>query len=161
MSSETRECLPFAHPISVCDTVSATYGLGKLRGYKKLHESDSWRDIMRIVGEEDVDREYMIDMGEKFYKELYGKLGKKADSLDHLREIMHTIPRYIPIFRMYPTSTKFQFHMLRADLEVNTCKNLEKKLEGEDHGFQRNADRQMISLRNLILFAFYCISRVF
>ena len=116
---------------------------------------------MRIVGEEDVDREYMIDMREKFYKELYGKLGKKADSLDHLREIMHTIPRYIPIFRMYPTSTKFQFHMLRADLEVNTCKNLEKKLEGEDHGFQRNADRQMISLRNLILFAFYCISRVF
>ena len=49
-----RECLPFAHAISGCDTVSASYGLGKLRAYKKLHESDSWRDIMRIAGDKDV-----------------------------------------------------------------------------------------------------------
>ena len=31
----------------------------------------------------------MIEMGEKFYMELYGKLVKKTDSLDHLREIMY------------------------------------------------------------------------
>ena len=31
--------------------------------------------MLRIVGDEDVDREYMIEMGEKFYLELYGKLG--------------------------------------------------------------------------------------
>ena len=49
-----RECLPFAHAISGCDTVSASYGLGKLRAYKKLHESDPWRDIMRIAGDKDV-----------------------------------------------------------------------------------------------------------
>ena len=63
LSSEMRECLPFAHAFSGCDTVLATHGFGKLRAYKKLHESDSWRDIIRIVGDEDVDREYMIEMG--------------------------------------------------------------------------------------------------
>ena len=67
LSSEMRECLPFAHAFSGCDTVLATHGFGKLRAYKKLHESDSWRDIIRIVGDEDVDREYMIEMGKKFY----------------------------------------------------------------------------------------------
>ena len=67
LSSEMRECLPFAHVVSGCDTVLATHGLGKQRAYKKLHGSDSWRDIIRVVGNEDVDREYMIEMGEKFY----------------------------------------------------------------------------------------------
>ena len=119
LSSEMRECLPFTHAVSGCDTVSATYGLGKLRAFKKLDESNSWRDIMTIVGNDDVDIEYMIEMGEQFYMELYGNLGKKADSLDHLREIMYTIPKYIPISRMPPTSRTFRFHMSRAHLEVN------------------------------------------
>ena len=105
---------------------------------------------MPIVGDEDVDREYMIGIREKFYIELYGKLGKKADLPDYLREIMHTIPRYIPISRMPLTSRAFQFHMLCAHLEVNTCKNLEKRLEGEDHGFQRNTDGQLISLCRIV-----------
>ena len=105
---------------------------------------------MPIVGDEDVDREYMIGIREKFYIELYGKLSKKADLPDYLREIMHTIPRYIPISRMSLTSRAFRFHMLCAYLEVNTCKNLEKKLEGEDHGFQRNADGQLISLCRIV-----------
>ena len=49
----------------------------------------------------------MIDMGEKFHIEFYGKLGKKADSLYHLFEIMYTIPKYIPISHMHPTSRVF------------------------------------------------------
>ena len=67
LSSEMRECLPFAHAVSGCDIW--TYGLGKLGAYKKLHESNSWRYIVLVVGDEGVDREYMITMGEKFYKE--------------------------------------------------------------------------------------------
>ena len=77
---------------------------------------------------------------------MYGKLGKKADSLDHLRDIMYIIPRYISISRMPPTSRALRFHMLRAHLEVNTCKNLEQRLEGEDHGFQKNANGQLIPI---------------
>ena len=49
--------------------MSATYGLGKLGAYKKLHESNSWRYIVLVVGDEGVDTEYMITMGEKFYME--------------------------------------------------------------------------------------------
>ena len=62
---------------------------------------------MRIVGDEDVDREYMIEVGEKFYMELYRKLGKKAVFPDHLRGIIHTILRYIPISCMPPISRVF------------------------------------------------------
>ena len=49
----------------------------------------------------------MIEMGEKFCMDLYGKLGKKADSLDHVREIMYTLPKYIPISRMPPPVGRF------------------------------------------------------
>ena len=43
---------------------------------------------MHIVGDDDVDREYMIEMGEIFYIELYDKTGKKVDLLDHRHESM-------------------------------------------------------------------------
>ena len=36
--------------------------------------------------------------------------------------------------------------MLRAHLEVNTYKNLEQRLEEEDHGFEKNADGQLIPI---------------
>ena len=39
--------------------------------------------------------------------------------------------------------TACRFHMLRAHLEVNTCKNLRQRLE-EDHGFKRNIDGQLV-----------------
>ena len=56
------------------------------------------------LGNNDIDRKYIIEMGEKFYMELHGKLGKKADSLDQFRGIMYTIPKYILISRMPPFS---------------------------------------------------------
>ena len=93
-----------------------------------------------------MDRYYIIDMGEKFHIKFYGKLGKKTDSLYHLFEIMYTIPKYIPISHMHPTSRVFRFHMLRVHLEANTCKNLNQRLEQEDHGFERNADGQLIQI---------------
>lgn len=62
---------------------------------------------MRVDGDEYVDREYMIQMGEKFYMELYDKLGKKADLLDYLHEIMYTIPKHTTISPISPTSKTF------------------------------------------------------
>ena len=53
LSFEMQECLPFAHTVSGCATVSATFQLGKLKAYKKLHESNSWTDIIHIVGDDD------------------------------------------------------------------------------------------------------------
>ena len=95
---------------------------------------------MHIVGDEDVDKKYKIKIGSKLYMELYGKLGKKAYLLDHLREIMCTLQKYIPVFRMPPTSRVFQFYTLRAHLEVNTCKILGQRLEEEDRGSERNIE---------------------
>ena len=52
---------------------------------------------MCIVGDDNMDREYMIEMGEKFYMGLHGKLGKKTNLLDHLCEVMYAIPINIPV----------------------------------------------------------------
>lgn len=80
----------------------------------KLHESNSWIDLIGIVGDEDMDGKFMIEMGKKFYVELYGKLGKRTDSLYRLFDIMYTISIHIPISRVPLTSRVFRFHMLRA-----------------------------------------------
>ena len=68
----------------------------------------------------------MVEIGAKFVVELYGKLVKRVDSLDYLRQMTHTIVKYIPISRMPHTKRAFRFHMLYVHLEVNTCKNLEQ-----------------------------------
>ena len=80
---------------------------------------------MCLIGEETMWIEYMIEIRKKFYVEFFSKRGKKANSLNHLREIMYTIPKYIPIFPTPHNRRAFRFHMLPAYLEVNTCKNLE------------------------------------
>ena len=139
LSLSLKQCLPFAHAISGCDTVSATYGLGKLRVYNLLKKS-SWKNKMHVVGNDSVDIEEIVELGEKFYLEVYGKLGLKAESLDHLREIMYMLPKYIPISRMPPTSRAFRFHMLRAHLEVNSSINLSQTLDPEMYGFYRDAE---------------------
>ena len=118
-----------------CLSDSVTYGLRKLRTYEKYHESNRWRDnilwslVMKMWIE---------------YMELCGKLGKKANLLDQFRETMYTIPKYIPISCMPPTSRAFWFHVLGAHLEVNICKNLEQSLEEKDHGFKTNVTEQLI-----------------
>ena len=70
---------------------------------------------MRIVDDGDVNREYILEIGEKFNMKMHGK---KTDWLDHLCKILHTIPKYITISRMSPTSKVFQSHMIRAHLQV-------------------------------------------
>ena len=144
LSAEMKECLLFAHAISGCDTVSATYGVGKLKAYKKLGES-SWKN-MNIVGNADANLEDIIELGETFFMEMYGKLSSKASSLSHLREIMYTLPRYIQISRMPPTSRSFRFHMLRTHLQVNTWKNLSETLNAEDYGFVKTADGYLVPI---------------
>ena len=145
LDAKLKECLPFVHAISGCDTVSATYGIGKLRAYKVLKDS-SWKVVMNNVGKDNADIEEVIELGEKFFMKLYGKLSSKAESLDHLREIMYTLPKYIPISRMPPTSRAFRFHMLRTHLEVNTLMNLSQSLDPEKFGFQKDKDGQLIPI---------------
>ena len=39
----------------------------------------------------------MVELGEKFYINLYGKVATKAKSLDQVREIIYSLPKYITI----------------------------------------------------------------
>ena len=80
---------------------------------------------MRVVDDGDVKREYIPDIGEKFNMKFHGK---KTDSLDHLCKILHTIPKFITISHMSPTSRVFQYHMIRAHLQVKNFKNWKKKI---------------------------------
>ena len=125
-----KACLPIAHALSDCDTVSATYGLGKLRAFKKLNES-TWKDIIHTVGNEDADLELVKELREKnvFFMGLYGKLASRDKSLDDLREIMYTLPRYISISMMHPASSALCFHILRTHMQVDTWKRLVHILE--------------------------------
>ena len=93
---------------------------------------------MRIVDAGDVKREYILEMGEKFNMKLHGK---KTDSLDHLSKILHTIPKYITISHMSPTSRVFQSH--------DSCAFPGEKLqelEEKDLGFERNFNEKQISI---------------
>ena len=132
-----KDCLLLAHAISGCDTVSVTYGVGKLKAYQKLMEIDIWQKSMNIIGKQEVSLDEVIDSGEKFFMQLYGKPAKYSSSLDHLREIFYILPKYIPISRVPQTSRAFRFRMLRVHLQVNTWMYLGKTCE-EKHGFKKD-----------------------
>ena len=132
---------PFlAHAISGCDTVAATHGVGKLKAYKKLLNSKSQRNSMRIVGKADSSIGDVIEQGELFFMQLYGKASKYAESLDNLREILYMLPKYIPIERMLPTSRTFHFFMLRVHLQVNAWMYLRCTLDPLKYGFKKDED---------------------
>ena len=60
MNVDMKNCLLLAHAISGYDTVSATFGIGKLKAYRKLNQSPSWQNIMQIVGKCDVDLDKLL-----------------------------------------------------------------------------------------------------
>ena len=78
--------------------------------------------------------------------QLYGKLASKATSLDNLRELLYTLPKYIPISRMPPTSRAFYFHMLRVHLQINSWMHLRQILNEEEFGFTKDKDGHIIPI---------------
>ena len=88
--------LLICHAISGCNTVSATFGMGKLKAFNKFKESSYWRSAIKTVCG-DIEIDGVVELGEKFYINLYGKVATKAKSLDQVREIIYNLPKYIPI----------------------------------------------------------------
>ena len=117
-----------SHAISRCDTVSATFGMGKLKAFNKFKESSYWRSAIKTLCDDDIEIDRMVELGEKFHINLYGKVAAKAKSLDQVREIIYSLPKYIPITGMSPTNRSFYFHMLRTYLQINTWKHLRQLL---------------------------------
>ena len=50
MDDELQSCLLFCHAISGCDTVSATFGIGKLKAFRILKQSPYWLDLITDFG---------------------------------------------------------------------------------------------------------------
>ena len=89
--------LLICHAISGCNTVSTTFGMGKLKAFNKFKESSYWRSAIKTVCGDDIEIDGVVELGEKFYINLYGKVATKAKSLDQVREIIYNLPKYIPI----------------------------------------------------------------
>ena len=106
------------------DTVSATFGMGKLKAFNKFKESCYWRSAITTVCGDDIKIHRVVELGEKFYINLYGKVAAKAKSLDQVRETIYNLPRYIPVTRILPTSRVFYFHMCTfRSTRGNICGN--------------------------------------
>ena len=145
LDDDLRQCLLISHAISGCDTVSATFGMGKLKAFNKFKESSNWRSAIKMLCD-DIEIDRMVELGEKFYINLYGKVAAKAKSLDQVREIMYNLPKYIPITRMPPTSRAFYFHMLRVYLQINTWKHLRQLLEFDKFGFFKDENGNITAI---------------
>ena len=95
---------------------------------------------------DDTEIDRIVELGEKFYINLYGKVAAKAKPLDQVREIMYNLPKYIPITRMPPTSRAFYFHMLRVYLQINTWKHLRQLLEFDKFGFFKDENGNITAI---------------
>ena len=95
--------------------------------------------LKTVCGDDiEIDRVVVVELREKFYINLYGKVGAKAKSLDKVRKIIDNLPKYIPITQMSPTSRAFYFHMLHVYLQINTWKHLRQLLEFDKFGFLKD-----------------------
>ena len=128
LDDDLRQYLYISHAISGCDNVSTTFGMGKLKAFNKFKESSYWRSAIKTLCDDDIEIDRMVELGEKFHINLYGKVAAKAKSLDQVREIIYSLPKYIPITGMSPTNRSFYFHMLRTYLQINTWKHLRQLL---------------------------------
>ena len=128
LDDDLRQYLLISHAISGCDNVSTTFGMGKLKAFNKFKESSYWRSAIKTLCDDDIEIDRMVELGEKFHINLYGKVAAKAKSLDQVREIIYSLPKYIPITGMSPTNRSFYFHMLLTYLQINTWKHLRQLL---------------------------------
>ena len=108
--------------------------MGNLKAFNKFKEFSYCRSAIKTLCDDDIEIDRMVELGEKFYINLYGKVAAKEKSLDQVRKIMYNLPN-IPITRMPSTSLAFYFHILRAYLQVNTWKHLRQLLEFDKFGF--------------------------
>ena len=47
LDDDLRQCLLISHAISGCNTMSATFGMGKLKAFNKFKESTYWRSATK------------------------------------------------------------------------------------------------------------------
>ena len=66
LDDDLRQSLLISHAISGCETVSATFGMGKLKAFNKFKESSYWRSAIKTLYDDDIEIDRMVELGEKF-----------------------------------------------------------------------------------------------
>jgi len=137
-------CLPFVHAMSGCDTISAFFGIGKVKAMKVIEKSKELQVKTTIFGHQDVSKENMTDVGEQFILSLYGARDS-VQSLNELRYLNMMSTRYVPFERLPPTTRSAYFHCLRVHLQTSTWLSLRTVMDKEDSGFVvKNGELQPI-----------------
>lgn len=80
---ENKEHLLFVHAWSGCDTVSATYGKGKVSLLKLLNQSDELKDLSTAYSDVWADKEVIGQLSADVFRIVYA--GRKHDTLTDLR----------------------------------------------------------------------------
>ena len=106
-----------------------------MKAFNKFKESCYWRSAIKMLCGDDIEIHKLVELGERFSINLYGKVAAKAKSLDQVRKIIYNLPKYIPITWIPPTSRVFYLHMLRVWLQINTWKHLRQLLGFDKFGF--------------------------
>ncbi len=119
---EACEVLLFIHAMTGCDTTSAIYKKGKIKGLKVLQNNKELRDGMKIFNKIDATKDSIKAAGEKFILKLYGSNSK---SLDELRYFMYnrtvakkTLSTSFKLASLPPTSAAGEQHSYRVYLQV-------------------------------------------
>lgn len=119
---ETCEVLLLAHAITGCDTTSAFYKKGKVRGLKLLQKHKELRDGMKPFYQQDSTKEAVKAAGEKFILKLYGSNSK---SLDELRYFMYNrivankkLDTSFHLASLPPTSAAAEQHSYRVYFQI-------------------------------------------
>ena len=76
--------------IWMCNIVSATFDIGKLKAFNKFKESSYWRSGIKTVCDDDIEIDRVVES-------FYGKVVAKTKSQDQVREVMYNLPKYIPM----------------------------------------------------------------
>ena len=61
LDDDLRQCLLISHALSVCNTVSATFGIGKLKDFNKFTESSYWKSAIKTVCDEDIEIDRVVE----------------------------------------------------------------------------------------------------
>lgn len=121
--NDIRDCLPFAHAMTGCDTTSSFFGLGKLKGIDMLKSSIEAKKQALIFNSSNISKEQLILNGELFVLGLYGMdRCKNLNEARYFKFVMMTkkaaLRSNFDLARLPPTTEACQQQSLRVYLQV-------------------------------------------
>ena len=136
-----KERLLFIHDVTGCDTVSAIFGQGKVKLYKKLVNAANLGTVFENMLILDNDYGNIVYHGIQLFKYIFGDMSKSLTQLRvrkfHKMSVNGTLkPEYLP-----PTDGSVEQHILRAHLQYHDWLLLNSMtLPPTEYGWKLNAE---------------------